>query len=142
MVTVALDLGRRRIGVAISAGGVALGAQPLGTIERRSFARLAAELKSMLEGRDVERIVVGLPLNMDGSEGPAARSARAFAARLATALGVAVDLFDERLTSFEAEERLKGLAVKRRRKKSAVDALAAAVILDGWLASHHRGAAE
>jgi putative pre-16S rRNA nuclease len=136
MATVALDLGRRRIGVAIAAGAANLGAQPLGAIERRSFADVVARLSSMLAGHDVDRIVVGLPLNMDGSEGLAARAARDFAARLAAALGIAVDLFDERLTSFEAEERLKGLPVARGRKKSAVDALAAAVILDGWLAAN------
>ncbi len=142
MPTVAIDLGRRRIGVAISAGAAALGAQPLGTIERRSFAQVVAELKSMLDGRGVERVVVGLPLNMDGSEGPAARAAREFAARIGEAVGVAVELFDERLTSFEAEERLKGLGVSRRRRKPAVDALAAAVILDGWLAAHGEASAK
>ncbi len=133
MAIASLDLGRRRIGIAI-ATDLSLGAQPLGALERRSFAEDVERLKSMLKGRDVERIVVGLPLNMDGTEGPAARAARSFAERLGAALGIAVDLFDERLTSFEAEERLKGVPVGRKRKRPTVDALAAAVILEGWLA--------
>jgi putative holliday junction resolvase len=135
MMIAALDVGRRRIGVAL-AGAPSLGAHPLGTFERRSFAQDVERLKSMLAGREVEKIVVGLPLNMDGSEGPAARAARGFAQRLASALGIPVELFDERLTSFEAEERLKGLPVGRQRRKPVVDALAAAVILEGWLSAH------
>ncbi len=135
MTIAALDVGRRRIGVAIAADPI-LGVQPLGALDRRSFAEDVEGLRAMLAGRGVERIVVGLPLNMDGSEGPAARAARGFADRLQRALGIAVELFDERLTSFEAEERLKGLPVGRRRRKPAVDALAAAVILEGWLAAH------
>jgi putative Holliday junction resolvase len=89
----------------------------------------------MLRDRDVTTIVVGLPLNMDGSEGPAARAARLFADRMAAALKVEVDMFDERLTSFEAEERLKGMPVKRGARKPAIDAIAATVILEGWMQS-------
>jgi putative Holliday junction resolvase len=70
---------------------------------------------------------------MDGSEGSSARMARAFAARLAEAFSVEVEMFDERLTSFEAEERLKGMPVKKGARKPAIDAIAAAVILEGWM---------
>jgi len=130
----ALDLGRRRIGVAVT-DAAAMGAHPVGVVERRSMAQDLAAIAAMLRDREVTTIVVGLPLNMDGSEGPAARAARLFADRMAAALKVEVEMFDERLTSFEAEERLKGMPVKRGARKPAIDAIAATVILEGWMQS-------
>jgi putative Holliday junction resolvase len=128
----ALDLGRRRIGVAVT-DAAAMGAYPVGVVERRSIARDLGVIAAMLRDREVTMFVVGLPLNMDGSEGPAARSARRFADQLAAALKVEVEMFDERLTSFEAEERLKGMPVKKGARKPAIDAIAATVILEGWM---------
>ena len=130
----ALDLGRRRIGVAVT-DAAAIGAHPVGVVERRSMAQDLAAIAAMLRDREVTTIVVGLPLNMDGSEGPAARAARLFADRMAAALKVGVEMFDERLTSFEAEERLKGMPVKKGARKPAIDAIAATVILEGWMQS-------
>ena len=130
----ALDLGRRRIGVAVT-DAAAMGAHPVGVVERRSMAQDLAAIAAMLRDREVTTIVVGLPLNMDGSEGPAARAARLFADRMAAALKVDVEMFDERLTSFEAEERLKGMPVKKGARKPAIDAIAATVILEGWMQS-------
>ena len=130
----ALDLGRRRIGVAVT-DAAAMGAHPVGVVERRSMVRDLEAIAAMLRDREVTTIVVGLPLNMDGSEGPAARAARLFADRMAAALKVEVEMFDERLTSFEAEERLKGMPVKRGARKPAIDAIAATVILEGWMQS-------
>jgi len=138
MTIAALDLGTKRIGLAVSDHGET-SALPLGTIERRVVRWDLEQVAARLAGREVTRVVVGLPLNMDGSEGPAARQARAFAARLGTELGVAVEMFDERLTSVEAEERLARADVGRRRRKQAVDAVAAAVILEGWLAARRGG---
>jgi putative Holliday junction resolvase len=80
--------------------------------------------------------VVGLPLNMDGSEGPAAHAARKFAAHVALELRVTVELFDERLTSFEARYRLGDMAASRGARKKGIDAVAAAVILEGWMQAH------
>jgi putative holliday junction resolvase len=138
MAIAALDLGRRRIGVALATSGAA--AYPVGTIERRSLVKDLEAIGAMLRARDVEQIVVGLPLNMDGSVGPQARAAQGFARQLEAAIGLPVELYDERLTSFEAEdrlseERLRASPRKTRRKKAAVDALAAAIILEGWLQS-------
>jgi len=133
MAIAALDLGRRRIGVALATGSAA--AYPVGTIERRSLAKDLEAIGAMLRARDVEQIVVGLPLNMDGSVGPQARAAQDFARQLEAASGLPVALYDERLTSFEAEERLRGSPRKARHKKAAVDAVAAAIILEGWLQS-------
>ena len=132
MAIAALDLGRRRIGVAVT-DAAAMGAHPVGVVERRSIARDLEVIAAMLRDREVTTFVVGLPLNMDGSEGPAARSARRFADQLAAALKVEVEMFDERLTSFEAEERLKGMPVKKGARKPAIDAIAATVILEGWM---------
>ena len=130
----ALDLGRRRIGVAVT-DAAAMGAHPIGVVERRSMARDLEAIAAMLRDREVMTIVVGLPLNMDGSEGPAAGAARRFADQLAAALKVEVEMFDERLTSFEAEERLKGMPVKKGARKPTIDAIAATVILEGWMQS-------
>jgi len=131
MAIAALDLGARRIGIAVTdADG--LSAHPLCTIERRSFGADKEAIRRALGSRQIECLVVGLPVNMDGSEGPMARHARNFAARLAEAMGIEVKLQDERLSSFEAEQRL-GNAVRRGKKKQAVDAVAAAVILENYL---------
>ena len=77
--------------------------------------------------------MLGLPLNMDGTEGASARLARAFAPKLEAALGVPVELFDERLSTFEAASRLREQGFSAKDSRSRVDAEAAAVILQGWL---------
>ncbi len=88
-----------------------------------------------LATHEVNHVVFGLPLNMDGSEGPIARHVRNFATRFSESTGIAVEFQDERLSSFEAEARLAG-QVGKRKKKAAVDAVAAAVILEAWLEAH------
>jgi putative Holliday junction resolvase len=127
-----VDLGRARIGLAL-ADDVLRTARPFRVVERRVEAADLAAISGAAREYEVGRAVLGLPLNMDGSEGPSARLARAFAPRLEAALGVPVELFDERLSTFEAESRLRerGLTVKEARAR--VDAEAAAVILQGWL---------
>lgn len=97
-------------------------------------------LRSLLADRGVTSIVVGLPLNMDGSEGPMAGAARAFAEQLRLATGLPVELYDERLSSFEAEERLRGAISSKAARKRAVDAMAAVVILEGWIESRSQQA--
>jgi putative Holliday junction resolvase len=137
MAIAGIDFGRKRLGLAISDGQAAY---PLETMERRSLKHDIAEIRSRLLDREVSLIVVGLPVNMDGTEGPSARAARAFAGSLGSATGLPVEMFDERLTSVEAEERLREASGSRTsagaaRKKAARDAVAAAVILEGWLES-------
>ena len=136
MAIAALDLGKRRIGIAI-ADDAGLAVSPIGALERRSVARDLESIRARLAEFEVSQVVVGLPLNMDGSAGPAARAATAFAQRLREASGLRVDLFDERLTSFEAEQRLKELSGRRARDKGTIDAVAAGIILEGWL-NHRR----
>ena len=125
-----IDYGRKRIGLAVSEGDQAY---PVGSIERRSLARDIELIRTQLAGRDVSLIVVGLPINMDGSEGRAAAAARAFAERLAAATGIAVEMYDERLTTVEALEQLRDAPISRAKRKALRDTMAATVMLQGWL---------
>lgn len=127
-----VDFGRARIGLAL-ADDVLKTARPLETVARRGDAADLARLRAVAAEWEVSRAVVGLPLNMDGTEGSSARLARAFAGKLGEALGVPVELFDERLSTFEAEARLRARGVPARAQRAVVDAEAAAVILQGWL---------
>ncbi len=127
-----MDLGRVRIGLAL-ADDVLRTARPLAVVRRHREAQDLAEIAALAREYEVSRAVLGLPLNMDGTEGTSARQARAFAPRLQAALGVPVELFDERLSSFEAETRLRDRGVSSKDRRGMVDAEAAAVILQGWL---------
>jgi putative holliday junction resolvase len=127
-----VDLGRARIGLAL-ADDVLRQARPYRVVQRLGEARDLAAIAQAAREYEVGRAVLGLPVNMDGSEGPAARLSRAFAPKLAAALGVPVDLFDERLSTFEAETRLRDRGISAKDARSRVDAEAAAVILQGWL---------
>ena len=131
----ALDVGSRRIGVAVT-DEAGIGAHPVGIVERRALQKDLKAIREMLRDRDVSIIVVGLPLNMDGREGVAALSARKFAARLALEMRVNVEMFDERLTTFEARDRLTDMPFGKGKRKVGVDALAAVVILEGWMQAH------
>jgi putative Holliday junction resolvase len=135
MAIAAIDLGSRRIGVAVT-DAASMGAHPLGIVERRVLKKDIKAIAAMLGDRRVGTFVVGLPVNMDGSEGPAAVSARKFAAHLALELHVNIEMFDERLTSFEARDRLTDMPARKGKRKRGIDALAAVVILEGWMQAH------
>ena len=127
-----VGLGRARIGLAL-ADEILRTARPHSTVHRRGGPADLDAIADVARAFEVTRAVVGLPLNMDGTEGSSARLARAFAGRIGASLGVPVDLFDERLSTFEAEGRLRDRGVPAREWRSLVDAEAAAVILQGWL---------
>jgi putative Holliday junction resolvase len=128
-----LDLGARRIGLAISDEKGVL-AFPVGYLERAGLERDLAALRALVAERGATRIVVGLPLQLDGREGPGARAAREFARALAAATSLPVDLMDERLTTVEAEHALRGAPRKARRaRKQVIDAMAATLMLRSWL---------
>lgn len=127
-----LDLGRATIGLAL-ADDVLRTAQPLETVRRTSEPADLAALRRVVDEYEVSQVVLGLPLNMDGTEGASARLARSFAAKVVAALGVPVQLFDERLSTFEAETRLRARGVSAREQREIIDAEAAAVILQDWL---------
>ena len=139
MIVAALDVGKTRVGIAIcdtSDGTV----HPVTTVRRtlRSLKDDIAVIGREIIPRSVERIVIGLPLNMDGSEGPAARRMRSFAAEMHQTLGMPVEFCDERLTTFEARERLRDMPVSRAGRRRALDSMAAMLILENWLEAHRR----
>jgi putative holliday junction resolvase len=132
-----VDVGRVRIGLALS-DDVLRTARPLRAVARRDEAATLADIGETIRAFEVGQLVVGLPLNMDGSEGPSARHARAFAGKLAAAFGLPAALHDERLSTFEAETRLRDQGFSGKDRRSRVDAEAAAVILQGWLERSER----
>jgi len=127
-----LDLGDRRIGIAVSdeTGTVAQGR---GVYLRRGEEEALSHLAELCRRERVETIVVGLPLNMDSSEGVQARKARAFARALADRTGLPVELLDERLTTAEADRVLKEAGLRERKRRRVRDELAAVLILQAWL---------
>jgi putative Holliday junction resolvase len=132
---ICLDFGERRIGVAAS-DPLGVLAQPVTVIERKSLAEDIARIGAIAEQRRAERIVLGLPLNMDGTVGPQARRARRFAARLKRDLGLEIVLWDERLSTIEADlvgQELAPTPQERARRRRRRDAIAAAVILQDYL---------
>jgi putative Holliday junction resolvase len=132
-----IDVGRARIGVAL-ADAVLRTATPLRVIQRRSDAADLAVLAALAAEFEVTQAVVGLPLNMDGSEGPSADFARRFAQKVGETLRTPVALQDERLSTFEAEARLRERGLDSRESRKQVDAEAAAVILQAWLDGGNR----
>jgi len=132
-----IDFGDRRIGVAAS-DALGLTAQPVTVLQRQSLAEDIARIAELANRRRAQTIVVGLPLNMDGSAGPAARRARRFAAALRRELGLAVELWDERLTTVEAERVLIASGERRARRRQLRDSVAAAIILQAYLDAQRR----
>jgi putative Holliday junction resolvase len=129
----ALDVGEARIGVAVS-DELGITAQGIGVVRRVGGRRDLEALGELLAPYAPERLVVGLPLSMNGSEGPQAVKVRAFAERAAAHLGLPLEFQDERLTTVAAERALLEADVSRRRRKDVVDKVAASLILQGWLA--------
>jgi len=134
-----LDFGTKRIGVALS-DEMGWTSQGLTTIERKGNQKDIEKIGRLVEEHEVEGIVLGLPLNMDGSEGKSAEAVRKFAALLQERLKTAVHLWDERLSSWEAEGILKEAQVKPKKRKQVVDKLAAALILKSYLEAQRESA--
>ena len=127
-----LDVGRKRMGVA-GCDGMGLLATGLTTIYRTSFTEDIRQLKEIIEQRDVEILVVGLPYTLDGSIGSQAKKIQKFGDRISRILDLPIEYIDERLTSVEAETRLKALNKFSTRDKGAIDRYAAEIILQQWL---------
>ncbi len=140
-----LDLGTKTIGVAASDIRRQI-ASPVETLPRGKFGADAARLIALAEGRTARGFVIGLPRNMDGSEGPRAQATRAFARNLCRATGLPVALWDERLSTVAVERTLLEADASRRRRAEVVDKMAAAYILQGaldrigWAAAAERDA--
>ncbi len=129
---IGLDPGTKTIGVAASDPDRSI-AMPVETIRRTKFTADAQRLLALAEERTAAGFIIGLPRNMDGSEGPRAQSARAFARNLAEAGELPVALWDERLTTVAAERVLLEADTSRQKRAQAIDKLAAAAILQGAL---------
>ncbi|CAM4330658.1 Holliday junction resolvase RuvX [Palleronia rufa] len=127
-----LDLGTRTIGVAVSDTFRSI-ASPLETVKRRKFTLDADRLTDLAQARSIGGIVLGLPRNMDGSEGPRAQSTRAFARNLSARLDLPICFWDERLSTMAAERALLEDDTSRARRAAVIDRIAAAYILQGAL---------
>jgi len=127
-----LDLGTKTIGVAVTDTYKTV-ATPLETIKRSKFTKDAAALEAILQNRSIVGVVLGLPRNMDGSEGPRAQSTRAFARNLESTIKVPISFWDERLSTVAAEKALLEADTSRKRRSEVIDHVAAAYILQGVL---------
>jgi putative Holliday junction resolvase len=127
-----LDLGEKTIGVAISDLRRQV-ASPAEVIRREKFTLDAARLLALVEARGIAGLILGLPLNMDGSEGPRVQSTRAFARNLERLTPLPIGFWDERLSTVAAERALLEADTSRKRRKEVIDAVAAGYILQGAL---------
>jgi putative Holliday junction resolvase len=137
MRTLAIDYGERRTGLALSDAGGKL-ATPYDVLQTASISQSISQIVKIIDAEGVERIVVGLPLNMDGSSGPAVKKAVDFGRLLASRSGRSVVFVDERLSTFQAEQQISarrrsGEKITRKSKKRQLDAVAAAAFLQEFL---------
>jgi putative Holliday junction resolvase len=130
-----LDLGEKRIGVAVTDPDQTI-AFPERVLARRSAKADRQALASLVRELAVDRVVIGLPLSMEGQLGPNAQRAKSFGEYLARVLTVPIEYQDERLTTVEAEERLRESGQPALQRKSRIDAAAAAVILEDYMRAH------
>ncbi len=127
-----LDVGERRIGVALS-DPLGLTAQPLTVLARRDLVRDLEAIRGFITQHGVETVVVGLPLTMQGAHGPQAQRITAFAQTLRRELALPVELVDERLTTVQGERALLEMDTSRRKRKQVIDQVAAQLILQHFL---------
>jgi putative Holliday junction resolvase len=135
-----LDVGARRIGIAIS-DPLGLTAQGLTTLQRRNRRYDLAELRKLLEAHEVREIVVGNPLRMSGESGIQAEKMAGFAAQLEKAFGLPLHLWDERLSTAEAHRLLDETEIRDSRRKAVIDKMAAVLILQSFLDARAANAA-
>jgi putative Holliday junction resolvase len=129
---IGLDLGDKTIGVAIS-DRLGTSATPVETVRRKKFKLDAARLLEIISERDVNGILLGLPRNMDGTEGPRCQSTRAFARNLGQLTDLPIGFWDERLSTVAAEKALLEADTTRKRRAEVIDNVAASYILQGAL---------
>ena len=134
----ALDVGSKRIGVAVS-DELGWTAQGLDTLICRDAETDVKRIHKLIADYHVTEVVVGMPYNMDGTEGPQAQRVRAFMKRLSAGVDVLVKEWDERLTTVAAERPLLEADMSRAKRRKVIDKLAAVIILQGYLESRHHG---
>jgi putative Holliday junction resolvase len=135
MVIVSVDYGDVRTGVAACDANQVL-ASPVGTITQRDEDLLIDQIIQIAKERKAAQFVVGEPVNMDGSRGERAQKCAAFAQKLQERSGIPCDLFDERCTTMLAHSSLNMTNTRGKKRKAAVDALSAVIILEGYMARH------
>lgn len=133
MRALALDVGSKTIGLAGS-DELGITAQPITTVRRTNLKQDLHAVRLVIQERGITHLIVGLPLNMDGTEGPSAAEARKIGDALATQT-LEIIYWDERLTTVAAQRSLLESNVSRKKRKEVVDQVAAALILQGWLDS-------
>jgi len=134
-----IDFGTRRFGISISDPGGVVAGNP-SVIDVKSEKQAITKIKELVEREAIEEIVVGLPLSLSGISGPQAEKAADFALRLSSACGIKVVLWDERLSTVEAERILMGSTRRARRKKETRDQIAAVIVLQSYLDRRGRSA--
>ncbi len=132
-----LDVGRKRIGIA-GCDGTGLIATGLMTLEHRSFPQTVESIRQVVQDRQVQVLVIGLPYTLDGGIGTQAKQVQKFARNLSAALQLPVEFVDERLTSVEAEELIQAEKRSPSQNKGLIDRKAAAIILQQWLDDRRR----
>ena len=132
MRVLAVDLGERRIGLAVS-DELGITAKPLYTIESRGYRADATRVAEVARAQGAGAILVGLPLHLSGESSPLAKRARRFAKALRAVTDLSVEMWDERLSTVEAERVLMEAGITRGRRRDRIDAAAAAVILQSYL---------
>ena len=135
--TLALDVGSKRIGVAVS-DPLGITAQGLPTLQRQNKRRDLEALRRLLTDYQVREVVIGLPLRLSGAEGTQSEKMRRFAEELHAHFGVPVHLWDERWTSTQANRLLREAELSIRKRGQAVDRMAAVLILQSWMEAHPR----
>lgn len=133
----AIDYGERRLGLAVS-DELQLTARPLMTINRAPKQTSFARITQLVVEYQVERVIVGLPLRLDGTAGDAAARVEKFIAALRPLLACPVEAWDERLSSHEAQERMRAAGLSREAQKARIDEFAAMIILEDYLAAHRQ----
>ncbi|MFH1782362.1 MAG: Holliday junction resolvase RuvX [Candidatus Omnitrophota bacterium] len=131
---IGLDVGEKRVGVAVS-DALNITAQGIDTIERKNDSVLLEKIRSLVKEYEVSKIIVGMPLNMNGSKGKSALAIRDFSDKLKHELKIDIELIDERLTSAQGERLLIQADVSRKKRKLAIDKIAAQLILQTYLDS-------
>ncbi len=126
----AIDYGMKRTGLAVCDSGETI-ASPYSVLQGQKD--LVQRIGRIVASENIEAIILGLPLNMDGSEGPQAKKVRAFARQLESQIHVPIHFQDERLSSFGAEQKLEGIGLSKGKQRQRLDAIAAAEILQAFL---------
>jgi len=127
-----IDYGSKTLGIAVS-DDLGMMGHGIGTIRRSTRALDFEVLRRHIDRYGADKILLGLPCNMDGSIGPAAQAVLAFGEELKAEFGLPIETWDERLSTFEAEDRLIGAAMGSKKRRKIIDTVAAAIILQGYL---------